>query len=39
VLIAERWQGIDSREAFLERQQEEPFVLSMARAEQAVVKS
>ena len=39
VLIAERWQGIDSREAFLERQQAEPFVLSMARAEQAVVKS
>ena len=39
VLIAERWQGIDSREAFLERQQDEPLVLSMARAEQAVVKS
>jgi len=39
VLIAERWQGIDSREALLERQQDEPFVLSMARAEQAVIES
>ena len=35
LLIAERWQGIDSREAFLERQASDPFVLSMSRDEQA----
>ena len=35
VLIAERWQGIDSREAFLARQAAEPVVVSMARPEQA----
>jgi malonyl CoA-acyl carrier protein transacylase len=37
VLIAERWQGIDSREAFLERQRADPLVLSMARSEQAAL--
>ena len=35
VMIAERWQGISSRAAFLERQASDPFVLSMARDEQA----
>lgn len=35
VLIRERWRGIDSREAFLERQREDPPVISMARPEQA----
>jgi hypothetical protein len=35
VLIAERWRGIDSRDAFLAAQQSDPFVISMARPEQA----
>ena len=35
VLIAERWQGIDSREAFLERQAEDPLLIATARPEQA----
>lgn len=35
VLIAERWQGIDSREAFTRRQEDDPVVLSMARPDQA----
>jgi len=35
VLIAERWQGIDSRQAFLERQADDPLVVSMSRPEQA----
>ena len=35
VLIAERWQGIDSREAFFERQENDPFLVSMALEEQA----
>jgi hypothetical protein len=35
VIIAERWQGIDSRGAFAERQEDSPFLLSMARPEQA----
>ena len=35
VLIDERWQQIDSREAFLERQESDPFVVAMGRAEQA----
>lgn len=39
VLIAERWQGIDGREAFLRRQQEDPLLVSMARPEQAALLS
>lgn len=35
VVIEERWQGIENREAFLSRQAEDPFLLSMARPEQA----
>lgn len=35
VIIAERWQGIDSRSAFAVRQQDDPFLISMARPEQA----
>ncbi len=35
VLISERWQGMDSREAFVERQQRDPFLLSLERPEQA----
>ena len=35
VMIEERWQGIDNREAFLERQESDPFLVSMAREEQA----
>lgn len=35
VLIAERWQGIDSRDAFAQRQQDDPLLISMARPEQA----
>lgn len=35
VLVRERWRGIDSREAFLERQRQDPFVISMSRPEQA----
>lgn len=35
VIIAERWQGIDSRSAFAVRQQDNPFLISMARPEQA----
>lgn len=35
VLIEERWQGIDSRDAFARRQQEDPLLISMARPEQA----
>lgn len=35
VLISEGWHGIDSRSAFLAAQQEDPFVISMARPEQA----
>lgn len=35
VLIAERWQGIDGREAFVERQASDPLLLAMARPEQA----
>ena len=34
VLIAERWQGIDSRDAFATRQKQQPLILSFARAEQ-----
>lgn len=35
MLIAERWQGIDGREAFVERQASDPLLLAMARPEQA----
>jgi [acyl-carrier-protein] S-malonyltransferase len=35
VMIAERWQGIDSREAFLERQSTDPLLIPMGRPEQA----
>jgi hypothetical protein len=35
VIIAERWQGIDSRSAFAARQEESPLLISMARPEQA----
>lgn len=35
VVIEERWQGIDDRESFLARQADDPFLLSMARPEQA----
>ena len=34
VIIQERWQGIGDREAFLQRQQDEPLVVSFARDEQ-----
>ena len=34
VLIQEHWQGIDDRAAFLRRQQDDPLVVSFARAEQ-----
>ena len=34
VIIQERWQGIDERAAFLRRQQDDPLVVSFARAEQ-----
>lgn len=37
VIIDERWQGIDGREAFLRRQQEDPLLISMARPEQAAL--
>ena len=37
VLIEERWQRIDSRSAFLDRQQIDPPVISMARPEQAAL--
>jgi len=37
VIIAERWQGIDSRSAFAARQQEDPLLISMARPEQAAL--
>lgn len=39
VLVRERWRGIDSREAFLERQRQDPFLVSMARPEQAALVS
>lgn len=35
VIIAERWQGIDSRSAFAVRQQDDPLLISMGRPEQA----
>ncbi len=35
VVIAERWQGIDSREAFAERQEDDPFIVSIGRPDQA----
>ncbi len=35
VVIAERWQGIDSRSAFAARQESSPLLISMARSEQA----
>jgi malonyl CoA-acyl carrier protein transacylase len=35
VVIAERWQGIDSRDAFAHRQQDDPLLISLARPEQA----
>lgn len=34
LLVAERWRGIDSREAFVLRQSEKPFVVSMGRSQQ-----
>ena len=34
VLIAEQWQGIQSKEDFVVRQRENPFILAMGRAEQ-----
>lgn len=37
VLIAERWQGIDGRESFLQRQEQDPLLISMARPEQAAL--
>lgn len=37
VLVQEGWRGIDSREAFLERQREDPFVVSLGRPEQAAL--
>ncbi|MCH7824539.1 MAG: ACP S-malonyltransferase [Acidobacteria bacterium] len=36
-VIAERWQGIDSREAFVERQEDDPLLISLGRAEQAAL--
>lgn len=36
-MIAERWQGIDSRDAFLARQAESPLVISLARPDQAAL--
>ncbi len=35
VLVQERWQGISGREAFLERQRDDPIVISLARPDQA----
>lgn len=35
VIIEEGWQGIDARGAFLERQEREPFLLSLGRPDQA----
>ena len=35
VIVAERWCGIDSREAFAERQASDPLLISMGRADQA----
>ncbi len=37
IVIAERWQGIDSREAFLERQEDDPLLISLGRTEQAAL--
>jgi len=37
ILIAERWQGIDSRDAFIERQQDDPLLISLGRTEQAAL--
>jgi hypothetical protein len=35
VLILERWRGIDSKTAFLARQAENPFLISMSRRDQS----
>ncbi len=37
IVIAERWQGIDSRDAFVERQEDDPLLISLGRSEQATL--
>ena len=37
VVITEQWQGIQSKDDFIARQKEDPFVLAMGRTDQRVL--